>query len=432
VIREFSLNALVSPLSGQTNVHPNAFLSALYPKGAPSSVVIVRTSQGEVLADVNSIYRIASLPARGEPNPYVDLFYDALSPHGIELVGKLIFNNLWLKRNLDNFDAIHLHWPELIWRNYRPVFFKYLRTSNCPGSWRAANYFEANFRQYFNNKKIDWFKKNVLFLKRQGKEVLYTWHNVEPHEECTHVDWAGNQVLAEYADLIIFHSAWAEKECRRIYNIQAPTVVMPHGNYYGVYPPPRNRYLVAKELGIDPEKPIVGCLGAIRDYKGVDLACEALTLLNGRIQLLCAGKPHGEYDLHKLQQYINNIEGSVLIPKLVTDQEFSDYANLCNILLFPYKKVTGSGALLAALTLGKGVVASDLPFFKDVLSGQPNAGVLVKEFSPKVWAKEIESYLNLKEKIRSDSALKISEKYSWDNVVKPVVTALKEIQKSHV
>lgn len=369
-------------------------------------------------------FRVVSLPGRGDPNPYVDLFYDALLPHGIELVGKLIFEETWLKDNLKNFDAIHLHWPEHLWRNYRTDSLKRLRTSGVPGGWRTANYVENHFRRYFNKKKIDWFEKNVLFLKGQGKKILYTWHNVEPHEGGSHVDWLGNQVLAENADLIIFHSSWAENECRKSHAIKAKTVIMPHGNYDGVYPPPRDRDVVARELGLDPALPTVGCLGAIREYKGVDVACDAVAQLGGAVQFLCAGKPYQEFDFESFRKKAEKSPGTVIVPRMITDQEFSDYANVCDALLLPYKVVTGSGALLAALTLGRGVVASDLPFFREILCGVPNAGFLVKPDNANELASGIEAYLNVPPEVRAKSARCLADNYNWRDVVLPVVAGL--------
>ena len=61
---------------------------------------------------------------------------------------------------------------------------------------------------------------------------------------------------------------------------------MYHGNYDGVYPAPRSRETVRREIGLDAEKPVVGCLGYIRHYKGVDIACAAMERLRGRVQLL--------------------------------------------------------------------------------------------------------------------------------------------------
>jgi beta-1,4-mannosyltransferase len=372
-------------------------------------------------------YRVVSLPGRGDPSHYVDLFYNSIKPYGIELIGKLTFDTEWLISNIDTFDAIHLHWPENVWRNYTNPHLKKLRYSFVKGGWRVSFLIEQFFRDYFNRDKLKWFEKNITYLKNQGKHILWTWHNVEPHENVSELDFYGFQILANNSDLIIFHSDWAEAQSRKNHQIRSKTIIMSLGNYNGVYPEPRERSVVASELGFDLAKPIVGCLGSIRGYKGLDIACEAIDRIGDSVQFLCAGSPHPAFDLNSLEHKISKINHAVLIPRMITDQEFSDYANLCEFLLLPYKKITGSAALLASLTLKRGVIASDLPFFREVLSKEPNAGLLVEPNDPDALASAITSYLNVPANIRSTAAYNLSDQFKWSKVVMPVVKSLQDI-----
>lgn len=365
--------------------------------------------------------RIVSAPGRGEANPYIDLFYNALELYDIHLVGNLVFDTNWLKSHMDTFDAIHLHWPENIWRLYKWPLLEKMQQSGIPGCWRISRQIERSFSKKLEVSRLEWFKKNLFLLKGQGKKIIYTWHNVEPHEEVRDLDLRGNGLLAEMADLIIFHSNWAEEECRKGYNIKGKTALMSIGNYEGVYPHPRDRGTVLRELGLDPSLPVVGMLGAIRDYKGVDIAFEALEKLGGSVQLLCAGKPRTKLDLIELEKRTKKLDWIAFLPKRITDQEFSDFTNACEFLLLPYKRITGSGALLASLTLRRGVVASDLPFFRDVLTDSPLAGRLVEAGNPDALAAGIKDYLNIPAFKRNAAAHELGEKFSWEKVILPVV-----------
>ena len=122
------------------------------------------------------------------------------------------------------------------------------------------------------------------------------------------------------------------------------------------------------------------------------------------------------------------LEYCALVPRRVSDQEFSDYANASDILLFPYRSVTGSGALLAALTLGKGVIASDLPFFRDVLGGYENAGLLVSPTTPEQLSEAIIQYLQISSKTREDAACDLASRFRWDDVVLDVVLAIEQLR----
>ncbi len=365
--------------------------------------------------------RVISLPGRGGPNPYIDLFYDALSKYHIDLVGSFSFNEIWFHNNIDSFDAVHLHWPELIWRKYTPELVEFLEKQDFHGSWKIAKFVERIYKLFFQDKSINEFHKCLKFLKSNEKKIIWTWHNIEPHEDVGNQDINGYKILAYEADLIIFHSEYAQNQCRNVYNVTGDTVVMPHGNYDGAYPPPRDRSTVLREIGLAPDLPVAGCLGAIRNYKGFDIACQAISKLNGKVQLLCAGRHQKEIDKIILEKEIKKINGAVYVSRFITEQEFSDYANACDILLLPYKKITGSGALLVALTLGKCVVASDLPYFREILQKYPKTGILVKPCDPDSLSKGIMELLQVPGDVRKKLAHDLSEEFDWDQIVGHVV-----------
>src|SRR4051812_40088425 len=60
--------------------------------------------------------RIASRPGPEDQNPYFRLMYNALDRIGIRHAGAFQVNDDWLRANATEFDALHLHWPEWLWR----------------------------------------------------------------------------------------------------------------------------------------------------------------------------------------------------------------------------------------------------------------------------------------------------------------------------
>jgi glycosyltransferase involved in cell wall biosynthesis len=232
--------------------------------------------------------------------------------------------------------------------------------------------------------------------------------------------------MAKMADLIIFHSIFSKRDFTGVYHSNSKKIIMPHGNYKGAYPAPRDKTTVLKELGLNETLPIVSCIGMLRDYKGLDTACEAIKLLNGRCQLLIAGAPHDTFDLDKLTARTNKIPNSKLIPHFLSDQNFADYSAASDLILLPYKTISGSGALLAALTFSRGVVASDLSYFREIIGDSPNAGRLFKQGDPVALADTITSFLKVDELKRNSSAETLCSNYDWDNVITDVAKAYKE------
>jgi glycosyltransferase involved in cell wall biosynthesis len=199
---------------------------------------------------------------------------------------------------------------------------------------------------------------------------------------------------------------------------------MPLGDPAPAYPRARSRFEVTRELGLDPERPIVACLGRLRNYKGLDLACAAIGRLNGRVQLVIGGLRHAGFDVERLVAAIGRTSAGVVIDRRLTDQEFADLTAASDAALLPYRAITGSAALLAALGLGRGVVTSELPYFQEILAQEPDAGVTVRGWDAADWADGIMRYLERPAEVRRRAALRLAARYSWDRCVEPLVAAL--------
>jgi glycosyltransferase involved in cell wall biosynthesis len=214
--------------------------------------------------------------------------------------------------------------------------------------------------------------------------------------------------------------------CQEEHRPRGLPIVMKHGNFDGVFPPPRPRAEVLKDLGLRDDLPVLGCTGSIRHYKGLDLACEAVALSRGAWQLIIAGPPHPDFDLDGLRRRVSSIPGAVLIARKLSDSEFSDVASACDVILLPYRKITTCSMIIGAFTLGRGVVASDLPYFREILGDHPEAGILVKPSDPQALFLGIRSYLTIPQSIRNEAAKRLGDTFAWDQVIRPVAEAFGE------
>jgi glycosyltransferase involved in cell wall biosynthesis len=385
---------------------------------------------------------IASLPGRGRKNPYVDLFYDALRPAGVVLYAEPEIDSQWAREHFPRIDAIHFHWPEWLWQNVDlpKVSTRLLHQlrKRVPGLWRLDSLFEriqhnttvASWRtRRVKRLAVDQFTAFLSEAQRHDVRILWTMHNAESHEGWSRVGRRGFQALANAADVIICHSENARQECLTRYHPTCSVIVMAHGNYEGVYPPPRERSEVLSELRLDPALPVVGCIGLLRNYKGIDVALAAIRQLRKPVQFLCAGMPHSEFDLPGLKRLVDQTPHAVLVARRLTDQEFSDLCSACDAVLLPYRKITGSGALLAALSLGRGVIASDLPYFREVLCGHPDAGTLVPANDPPALAEAIQRYLDVAPAKHESAARHLAASYAWPRVVAIVEQEIRRLRR---
>jgi glycosyltransferase involved in cell wall biosynthesis len=339
-------------------------------------------------------------------NPYFISCHAALEKRGIVAVDDLTIDLRRLRERAPSLNALHLHWPEDIWRKGFDV-----ATTRVGRGVRAAGRFAYLWRFLRTARALD--------ITR-----VWTVHNMEPHEGAYRWDRYGYRLLARETDVVICHSRSTMEAVQREFRPRGRVILMPIGELGSAYPRPRPRMEVLTQLGLEPAKPTVACLGRLRDYKGLDVACEAVRRLEGRVQLVIGGPRNAGFDADPLRRAAGRTPGLVLIERDLTPQEFADIMGASDAALLSYRKITGSAALLSALGFGRGVIASDLAYFREILEDEPDAGILVASRDPDDWARAIEAYLSQPSDKRSRAADRLASRYSWDRSVEPLVAAL--------
>ena len=109
-----------------------------------------------------------------------------------------------------------------------------------------------------------------------------------------------------------------------------------------------------------------------------------------------------------------------LILRQQNDQELADLLQACDCVALPYWRITGSGALLTALTMARGVVASDLSFFRSALAAEPDAGVLFRPGDAADLADAVKRFMAVPTAVRGAAARRVADSLAWDKVVRPV------------
>lgn len=349
-------------------------------------------------AERRSVLRVAPWP-EDSGNPYQRLFYGALEPHGVRQVSGLSINDDALRRLAPDIDVVHLHWPEYAWRVAGPDFSSELRL-------------------------VVGLARFIKLARRLGLNVWWTAHNATPHEGRRLVNYLGYRAVARQADLVIAHSPFAAEQVSRRYGARQ-VVVMPLGNYCGVYPTSRSRADVVRNLGLDPALPLACCIGAVRQYKGVTTAIDAVASLHGRVQLLVAGNPKPDIDAGKIEECVAMMPWARVVLRELTDQEFSDFVSASDVVLLPYLRATTSAVLVTAWTFGRGVVASNLRCFSDEIDQHPLAGAVASVGDAQALAEAIVSYLSVPAEHRSEAARAAASAREWDQCVLPLARVLR-------
>jgi beta-1,4-mannosyltransferase len=341
---------------------------------------------------------ISCYPEGKSENPYLDLYYSSLSRYGFHLSDPMQVQDSFLINNRSKIAILHIQWrAELLWRRWGwESHFKRIK-----GTIGLRNYFKL--------------------AKKLGYYLVWTLHDIESHQGDWLVDRLGYRVIAKWIDLCIAHDEVARDHfiCR-FGGDPSRVIVMPHGNYKGIFPESLPKQAVCNLLGIDDNSRILVCIGNIMDYKGFDIAVKAIRSLGEEYHLVVAGQPAND----KICSFLCNIKGFAKNIHFrfgrFTNHDLSNYVSASDGVLLPYRKITGSGVAMTALTLGRGIIASDLPYFRGVLSDNPIAGVLITPGSVESLCEGIKRYYSIPIDQRCSAAYQIADKYDWDKVIKPV------------
>jgi glycosyltransferase involved in cell wall biosynthesis len=221
----------------------------------------------------------------------------------------------------------------------------------------------------------------LRWCRRRGVKIVHTVHNLLPHltkpfHESLYTE------LYHMADALICHDDETAGEVCRKFNISRSRIhVAPHGPLFGEVPevsPVECR----KVLGLKSDSRIFLALGVLAHYKGLDVLLEAWADLIRSTRsrplpvLVIAGNgPAAEKGaLEELAGRLGlNRETLRLEFRYIPASQIPLYQHAADVLLYPYRNITTSGALLTGLNYCKPIVASQLPPFRDYLFSGENA-----------------------------------------------------------
>jgi glycosyltransferase involved in cell wall biosynthesis len=208
-----------------------------------------------------------------------------------------------------------------------------------------------------------WFLK---FCRWRGMRIVLTVHDLVPHDTANQHTHVFRQ-LYQWVDALICHSENIREQLTRSFAVPFNKIsVIPHGPFFYDCGPLR-----ALAPGKQPRRYILW-QGIILPYKGVDLLLRAWQLVETRIVdldlvVLGTGAP-------ELTARLGTLAKELGLTRVQFRFEFVSVATLTDAyqratgVVYPYRAITTSGALATGLALGKAIVASDLPVFRESLA----------------------------------------------------------------
>jgi glycosyltransferase involved in cell wall biosynthesis len=206
-------------------------------------------------------------------------------------------------------------------------------------------------------------------------KIVYTVHNVTPQ------DGPGRRspydAVYRLSDHFVCHDLASAKRIADEFDINADRItVIPHGP---LFEDQRcDRPAARKHLGFAPATCVVLWQGILKPYKGVPFLLKAWKRVSeqDRHALLCivgVGEPDIVRDIRRLVHDLGIADRVRLDLRFVSVDDLTRYFESADVVVYPYREITTSGALLTAIARGKATVASRLPAFEQILQNEETA-----------------------------------------------------------
>jgi glycosyltransferase involved in cell wall biosynthesis len=219
----------------------------------------------------------------------------------------------------------------------------------------------------------------LRWCKRRRIRIVHTVHNLLPHEQkCFHEELY--RKLYQLPDTFIYHNVETGYALRELFGVKEQcTHPVPHGPLFAA-DFGMSQAECRQHLGLTSERLVFLAQGVISPYKGMDLLLEgwakAIQLMGEkRAQLVIAGSGKAA-DLQSIRELTArlHLENTVRLDlRYIPAHEVPLYYGAADFLLYPYRAITTSGALLTGLNYRKPIIASDLPAFRPYLTPDRNA-----------------------------------------------------------
>jgi glycosyltransferase involved in cell wall biosynthesis len=293
--------------------------------------------------------RVLVLPR--DPNPYQSLLYGEMQRLGVKVtyIGELTpsrtLNLLLLPlevgaRRIAGARLIQLHW----------VFaFALPGARRFPVLRRVAQ---------------AWFLAWLRTCRMLGVHLVWTAHNVLPHEPVFADDVSARRALVEASDLVFAHSQSALAGLVAIGAVPRRSAVIQHGPFAPARPsaPP-----TPPGAGGGPRRFLF--FGRVQGYKGVDDLLAAFVAMPGDVpaHLTIAGQCDDPALRSRLGELARKAGARVVLRlERVPEEKVDQLLAAADVVVLPYQRVTTSGSAMLALSHGRPLIVPDIAGLADL------------------------------------------------------------------
>jgi glycosyltransferase involved in cell wall biosynthesis len=298
--------------------------------------------------------RVAVLVTPRSGPPYQELLYRSVEAAGVRVryaegptpsqtVNITLMPAVLIWRRLRGDQILHIHW----------VFQFYL-------PW-------ARHKRWARRLMERWFDLYLRTAQQLGYAIVWTAHDLVPHEQVFEDDGRARGVLLSRARVVI---ALSEATATELHELAAHDVrVIPMGSYAEPYPVTLTRAQARSSFDFATDDVVVSLIGMMEEYKGTDLLLEAAAQLpaSSRIKILLAGSCKEQSYRDKLTRLAERLPGRVVTHlQWVPDEDLARFLQATDVAAFPFREITNSGSINLAQSFGLPVMIPNLAALRDI------------------------------------------------------------------
>ncbi len=285
----------------------------------------------------------------------------------------------------------------------------------------------ARRRQWARRLMEWWFDLYLRTAQLLGYRIVWTAHDLLPHEQIFADDRRARDLLLSRASAVI---ALSESTATELRSLGARlTRVIPIGPYADPYLVTLTRQEARASFGFSDDDVVLSLIGRVEEYKGAEELLAAIAELpsSSKIKLLLAGYCPDQSYRKKVSRLIGETQGrTVSTLEWVPDDDLARYYQATDVAVFPFREITNSASLLLAQSFAKPIVIPNLPALRDipadaVIRFEPGGGSLIAALERVEHLSEAE-YLTM-----SAAGLAWATRFDWANVARETIEIYKEV-----
>ena len=207
-----------------------------------------------------------------------------------------------------------------------------------------------------------WIVLGILCRLISGSPLVFICHNVFPHESREWDKWLAWLTLRWGSNFVV-QSVAEEERLRQIIS-KANITVVPMPAFHMFNGNVIDRATARDTLGIAHDSNVMLFFGIVRAYKGLDLLLDAMPKVSLVVDNLClqiAGEFWEDKEMYRRQIEQLGLTDKVSVSdRYIPNEEIAIYFSAADVLVAPYRYVTGSAVAQIALSFGLPILPDNI------------------------------------------------------------------------